>query len=165
MFLPGARGENPTTGGGWEGVGVKPDIAAPAADALKVALEKLGQKPSAANIDALSHVRLFTPRTTAQAGTEAAVRRLIEELRRGEPNYDLLAEGTAQLLRGGLASLHDLYTKLGAIESVTFVEVDLFGNSVYDVKLANGSVWLALTLTPDGKTALAGARLTSPPPK
>jgi hypothetical protein len=165
LFLPGGRGENPTTRGDWEGVGVKPDVAVPAADALKVALEQLGQKPSAADVEALSHARLFTPRTTPQPGSEAAVRRMIEDLRAGEPNYTLLAEGTAQLMRSGLAALHDLYTKLGAIESVTFVEVDLGGNSVYDVKLANGSVRVAIVLTADGKTALAGARLTSPPPQ
>lgn len=164
MFLPVGRGENPTTGGNWEGVGVKPDIAVPAADALKIALEQLGQKATATGIDALSQARLFTPRTTLQPGSEAAVRRLIEDIRGGNPDYDRLADGTAQTLRIGLPALHDLYTKLGAVESVTFVEVDLSGNTVYDVKLANGSVRLGVTLTPDGRTALGSAFVTSPPP-
>ena len=35
MFVPGGRGENPTTLTNWEGVGVKPDVAAPAANALR----------------------------------------------------------------------------------------------------------------------------------
>jgi len=160
MFLPVGRGRD----GDWEGVGVKPDITVPAADALKVALERLGQKPSAADIDALSSARLFTPRTTAQPGTDAAVRRLIEELERGEPNYNLLEDGTAQLVRGQLGILHDLYTRLGSIQAVTFAEVDPAGADVYDVRLANGSVRVALGLTPEGKTAIRDARVTTPPP-
>jgi hypothetical protein len=37
---------------------VTPDIAVPAADALKVALEQLGVSPKAADVDTLSEVRL-----------------------------------------------------------------------------------------------------------
>jgi hypothetical protein len=161
MFLPVGRPENRDDD--WEGVGVKPDIAVPAADALQVALQQLGQKPSAAGIDALSQTQLFTPRTTAQPGSEAAVRRVIEELRRGEPNYNLLAHSSAEFVRGQLAFLHDMFTKLGAVEAVTFVEVDLIGNSVYSVQLANGAVRAPITLTPDGRSALAGFRLTQAP--
>lgn len=36
-FTPQGRAVNPVTGGNWEGVGVKPDIPAPAADAVKAA--------------------------------------------------------------------------------------------------------------------------------
>lgn len=65
MFVPGGRGENPITGTNWEGVGVTPDIAAPAADALEVALEQLGVSPRAADVDALSEARLFEPQVAA----------------------------------------------------------------------------------------------------
>ena len=41
MFVPGGRARNPITGTNWEGVGVMPDVAVPAGDALKVALEQL----------------------------------------------------------------------------------------------------------------------------
>ena len=39
LRLPVARALNPITGGNWEGVGVQPDIPAPATEALEVALE------------------------------------------------------------------------------------------------------------------------------
>lgn len=64
MFTPGGRPVNPVTGTNWEGVGVKPDIAAPADEALKVALQELGQSPASGEIKALSEARLFEPRTT-----------------------------------------------------------------------------------------------------
>jgi len=66
MFLPSGRGENPTTGTNWQNVGVIPDVATPATDALKVALEQLGVSPQAANVEALSEARLFEPRATPQ---------------------------------------------------------------------------------------------------
>jgi catechol 2,3-dioxygenase-like lactoylglutathione lyase family enzyme len=66
MFLPSGRSENPTTGTNWQNVGVIPDIATPAADALKVALEELGESPQAANVDELSEARLFEPAATPQ---------------------------------------------------------------------------------------------------
>jgi catechol 2,3-dioxygenase-like lactoylglutathione lyase family enzyme len=68
MFVPTGRGENPTTGSNWQNVGVVPDVAVPAADALKVALEQLGVSPQAADVDALSEARLFEPRAPQVAG-------------------------------------------------------------------------------------------------
>jgi catechol 2,3-dioxygenase-like lactoylglutathione lyase family enzyme len=68
MFVPAGRGENPTTGTNWEGVGVTPDIAVPAADALKVALEELGVSPRSTDIAALSEARLFEPPAPQLAG-------------------------------------------------------------------------------------------------
>ena len=76
MFMPGGRGENPTTGTNWEGVGVKPDVAVPAADALKVALGLLGHATDK-KVEALSEARLFEPRKTANPLSEPTIRRSI----------------------------------------------------------------------------------------
>lgn len=54
--IPAGRAINPITGTNWEGVGVRPDVPAPAADALKTAqvaalkgvLADLGDKPAPA---------------------------------------------------------------------------------------------------------------------
>ena len=43
VFVPTGRAINPITKTNWEGVGVKPDVAAPAADALDVALRLASQ--------------------------------------------------------------------------------------------------------------------------
>jgi hypothetical protein len=158
MFVPGGRARNATTGTNWEGVGVKPDVAAPSPGALKVALERLGLAPTATEIDALSEARLFEPRSTPQPGAEAAVRRMSEENARGEPNYDLLSPEMAQATRTQLESLKTLFTSLGPIKSVTFVNVGPMGADVYDVEYANGSATWTIALTPDGKTAMAGVR-------
>ena len=44
-IVPFGRSENPVTKTNWEGRGVQPDVAAPASDALSLALRRLGHKP------------------------------------------------------------------------------------------------------------------------
>ena len=68
LFIPDGRPVNPVTKTNWEGVGVVPDIATPVEDALKVALERLGQKPATKDIEALLQAKLFQPRTTPYPG-------------------------------------------------------------------------------------------------
>lgn len=165
MFVPGGRGENPTTGTNWEGVGVKPDVAVPASDALKAALGLLGHTTDKTEIDALSEARLFEPRSTANPLSEPTIRRTADELARGEPNYDLLTPGMQEVTRQQLPQLQQRFQSLGAIESVTFVSVDAQGADAFDVKFANGGLRWTIVLTPDGKTAGAGIRpLEQPPP-
>lgn len=155
MFVPGGRAENPITKTNWEGVGVKPDINVPSDDALEVALERLGVSAADTDIDALSQARLFTPRTTAQPGTEAAVRRMSEENARGEPDYDLLVPQLADATRNQLPRLKEIFESLGAIESIEFIEVGPAGADVYEVHYANGALRWVIALAPDGKTAMA----------
>jgi len=164
VFMPAGRGENPTTGTNWEGVGVKPDVAVPAADALKTALGLLGQKTDKSEIEALSEARLFEPRKTANPLSEPTIRRTASELARGEPNYDLLTPGMQQVTRAQLAGLQQTFQSLGAIETVTFVEVDGQGGDAFDVKFANGGLRWSIVVLPDGKTASAGIRPLGPPP-
>jgi C-terminal processing protease CtpA/Prc len=61
IFVPIARAENPTTGTSWEALGVAPDVPAPAAFALQVALKKLGISSDFTQIADLSKARLFEP--------------------------------------------------------------------------------------------------------
>ena len=164
VFMPAGRGENPTTGTNWEGVGVKPDVAVPAADALKTALGLLGQKTDKSEIEALSEARLFEPRKTANPLSEPTIRRTASELARGEPNYDLLTPGMQQVTRAQLAGLQQTFQSLGAIETVTFVEVDGQGGDAFDVKFANGGLRWSIVVLLDGKTASAGIRPLGPPP-
>ena len=164
MFVPGGRGENPTTGTNWDGVGVKPDVAVPAADALKVALGLLGHVTDKTEIEDLSEARRFEPRSTANPLAEATIRRTADELARGEPSYDLLTPGMQEVTRQQLPQLERTFQSLGAIESVTFVEVGPQGGDVFDVKFANGALRWSIVLTPDGKTAGAGIRPLGPLP-
>jgi hypothetical protein len=162
MMLSSARTRNAVTGTNWEGVGVKPDVATAPADALKVALERLGQSPAASEIDALSQLRVFTPRSTAQPGGEAAVRRMSDENLRGEPNYDLMSPELGQATRTQLEGLKRLFTELGPVESVRFIEVGPQGADQYEVRYANGTAVWTILLDADGKTATAGVRRLPP---
>jgi hypothetical protein len=156
MFVPGGRARNPITGTNWEGVGVMPDVAVSSENALKVALERLGVSPAGIEIDTVSQSRVFQPRTTRQPGGEATVRRLSEELARGEPNYDLLSPQMADLTRQQLTVLKERFSSLGPVQSVTFVEVAPSGGDVYEVRYANGGLRWILSLGSDGKLASAG---------
>jgi hypothetical protein len=69
-----------------------------------------------------------------------------------------------QVTRAQLAGLQQTMQSMGAIESVTFVEVDAQGRDAFDVKFANGALRWTIALTPDGKTAGAGIRPLGPPP-
>ena len=156
MFIPGGRAMNPTTKTNWEGVGVVPDVAVSSENALKVALERLGVSRAAVDIDAVSQSRVFAPRTTPQPGGEATVRRVSEELARGEPNYDLLTPQMADVTRQQLPALKQRISSLGPVQSVTFVEVGPNGGDVYEVRYANGGLRWIISLTSDGKLANAG---------
>jgi catechol 2,3-dioxygenase-like lactoylglutathione lyase family enzyme len=102
MFLPSGRGENPTTGTNWQNVGVIPDIATPAADALKVALEELGESPQTANVDELSEARLFEPAAMPQlAGGPQPTGLVVGSGHYYSPIVDDLAEAVA-FYRDGL---------------------------------------------------------------
>src|SRR5688572_10157572 len=162
LMLSSARTENAITHTNWEGVGVKPDVVATTADALKVALERAGRSPTASAIDALSEARVFTPRSTAQPGADAAVRRMSDELLRGEPNYDLLSPELGQATRTQLEGLKRTFTELGPIASVKFLEVGPQGADNYEAQYANGKVAWTILLGPDGKTVTAGVRRLPP---
>jgi hypothetical protein len=155
LFMPFGRAENPITHTNWEG-GVKPDIPVPGADALKVALEKLGQKPSSGDIAALSLAQVFAPRTTAQPASEAAIRRTVDELARNQPNYEMMSPGMQQLTRAQLPGLNKLITDMGELKSLRFLAVGSGGMDSYEVVFANGTIMWSIALDEHGRTISAG---------
>jgi hypothetical protein len=62
IFVPDGRTYDPGTGQGWEGTGVAPDVAVPAADALAEALRRAGVKVDAA----AALAALSTPKVAAR---------------------------------------------------------------------------------------------------
>jgi hypothetical protein len=156
IFMPNGRPINPVTKTNWEGIGVIPDIATPVEDALKVALERLGQKPAEKDIDVLSQAKLVQPRTTPYPEGEAAIRRMVGELARGEPNYDLLTPGMADATRRQLSNLKETVSSLGELKTVRFMEIGPQGADVYDLTFANGSITWRIALNDAGKVAFSG---------
>jgi cyanophycinase len=93
-----------------------------------------------------------------QPGAEAALRRNIEELRLGEPKYDRMSAGLADVTRRQLPQLKARVAAMGALQAVSFKGVGPGGMDIYDVKFENGSSEWRIILAPDGKIDGVGVR-------
>ena len=153
-MIPFGRPENPITKTNWEGVGVQPDVAAAADDALKVALQRLGQAP-VAKIEAVSRDRVFTPRTAAQPGSERALRQLIAGYAEGKLDETIMTSEAAARLRQMLPQTRAALASLGALKSVRFLEADPIGANRYELSFERGTAIIALFLDPGGKIFFA----------
>lgn len=151
IFLPNGRPINAVTGTNWEGVGVIPEIQTPVDDALKAALEKLGEKPISGNIDALSIVRLFEPRTTATPGLEALARKIMEGDAKGEPAIDIITPGMAQAAGAQRDSLMKTYARLGPLKSLTYQGPAPNGGDTYLGVFEYNSRNISVSTGADGK--------------
>ena len=98
---------------------------------------------------------------TAAPGSEAALRRMIEELRLGKPNYDLMSSGLADATRQQLTQIRATLAPLGALQSLTFKGVGPGGADIYTAKFENGTLEYRIWLAADGKIDSANYR---PPP-
>ena len=92
----------------------------------------------------------------AAPGSEAALRRDIDELQRGEPKYELMSPGLADVTRRQLPQLKATLIQLGAVQSVAFKGVGPGGADIYEVKFEHGSTEWRITLESDGKIAGVG---------
>jgi hypothetical protein len=171
IFVPSGRAENPVTKTGWDGTGITPDVTVDEKQALAIAvLDVLGKRGDVAaaavkndltkqnDVDPLVKAHLLKFRTTALPGGAEALRRNLEELARGTPNYDLMSPDLANVTRAQLPMLQADISKLGAIKTVMFNHVGPAGLDVYDVTLANGAIQCGIFVTPDGKIASAWIR-------
>ena len=94
----------------------------------------------------------------AAPGSEAALRKLIEGVRTGKPDFDMMSAGLAAVTRQQLPQLQSAITQLGAVQSVTFKGVGPAGPDIYQVKFENGSAEWRIWMAPDGKVDSAGFR-------
>lgn len=78
-----------------------------------------------------------------------------DEIARGEPDYDLQTPQMAEATRSQLPVMQQRFSALGAIESVTFVEVAPNGLDVYEVHYANGGLRWLIALDDEGRTTMA----------
>ena len=84
-------------------------------------------------------------------GSGAALRKLIETVQAGKPDYDMMSAGLAAVTRAQLPQMQANFTKLGPIQSITFSAVGPAGPDIYQVKFENGSQEWRIWLSPDGK--------------
>jgi hypothetical protein len=98
---------------------------------------------------------------TATPGTEAALRRLIDGIISGKPNYDEMGAALADATRQQLESLQSGLAELHAVASVRFLGVDDRGNDVYSVRHENGASHWRIAL--DSKGTIVTAWVTPGP--
>jgi CubicO group peptidase (beta-lactamase class C family) len=95
---------------------------------------------------------------TAVPGSDVALRKMIEDLRLGKPDYDHMSAGLAAATRQQLPQLQSTLTQMGALQSVTFKGVGPGGADIYAVKFENGSLEYRIMLGAEGKVEMAAVR-------
>ena len=99
----------------------------------------------------------------ASPGSEATVRRLIEELRIGKPNYDLMSSTQARETRRQVTQHETTIAKLGALQTLTFKGVGPAGPNIYLATFEKGSLEWRVWLNLDGSVDVFRYRDVSPP--
>jgi hypothetical protein len=94
----------------------------------------------------------------AAPGSEAALRKLIEDARVGKPDYTTMSAGLAAVTRQQLPQIQSSLTKLGATKSVTFKGVGPAGPDIFEVQFEKGSQEWRIWLGADGKVESANFR-------
>jgi bla regulator protein BlaR1 len=99
----------------------------------------------------------------ASPGSEAAVRRLIEELRLGKPNYDLMSSALARETRQQITQEQAAIAKLGALQSLTFKGVGPAGPNIYQATFEKGVLEWRIWMNLDGNVDVFRYRAVAPP--
>jgi CubicO group peptidase (beta-lactamase class C family) len=95
-------------------------------------------------------------------GSEAALRRIIEELRLGKPNYDLLSSALAKETRRQITQHQTTIVTLGALQSLTFKGVGAAGPNIFLATFEKGSLEWRIWLSLDGSVDVFRYRAVSP---
>jgi bla regulator protein blaR1 len=95
---------------------------------------------------------------SANPGSEAALRRLIDGLIAGHPNYDEMSPVLAGATRQQLPKLQSLLAQLGPVQSVQFLGVGPQGEDVFIVKHEHGAMHWQIALDAKGTISTALVR-------
>jgi hypothetical protein len=135
--------------------------------ASQATLHQNGRDMTAKRMDDTDYKRLadaaaafekrFKDQTPAPGG-EAALRKMIEDIRLGKPDYDRMSPGLAAATRQQLPQLQSSITGLGGLQSITFKAVGPGGADVYTVKFEKGALEYRIWLAADGKVESANVR-------
>jgi CubicO group peptidase (beta-lactamase class C family) len=95
---------------------------------------------------------------TAMPGSDVALRKMIEDLRNGKPDYDHMSTGLAAATRQQLPQIQPMISQMGALQSLTFTGVGPGGADIYAAKFENGSLEYRIILGSDGNVEGAQVR-------
>jgi hypothetical protein len=90
-------------------------------------------------------------RTAPLPGSEDALRRYIDAVGRGEPNYDQMTPEVAAQTRQQLLLDQAILAKLGALRAMSFRGTTQIGNDIYMVHFANGTAEWRIGLVKEGR--------------
>jgi len=130
-------------------------------------LHQNGANMAAPRIDAASAQKIGAATAakiqsqTAAPGSEAALRRLIEGISTGKPNFAEMSPALADATRQQLPQLAAAMAHLGTVVSVEFRGVGNQGWDMYDVRQEHGSSQWRIALGADG--IITGALVTAGP--
>jgi CubicO group peptidase (beta-lactamase class C family) len=110
-------------------------------------LEDAAAKPIA---DALAIVNKSYREQRPLPGSEAALRRLIEDLTAGAPDYTRMSPEFATLVRGNLASFQKQLSSFGPISALVFQRVNDDGAAFYHVTWKQAAGDAGILLGPNG---------------
>jgi hypothetical protein len=96
-------------------------------------------------------VRSASRRTSPTPGSEDALRRYIDELRRGEPDYDRMTPEVAAETRRQLLLNQATLARFGALRAMSFRGVTALGSDIYIAHFANGSAEWRIGLVKQGR--------------
>jgi hypothetical protein len=95
--------------------------------------------------------RATARRRTPVSGSEESLRRYIDEVVSGQPNYERMTAEVAGETRRLLQLNQAILAKLGPLRAISFRGVSLIGNDVYTAHFANGSAEWRIGLVRDGR--------------
>jgi hypothetical protein len=78
------------------------------------------------------------------------LRQYIEAVARGVPDYDRMTPEIASYTRRQLPFNQAIFTRLGALRSMSFRAVSPMGSDIYIAHFANGSAEFRIALVKDG---------------
>jgi BlaR1 peptidase M56 len=95
--------------------------------------------------------RATARRRTPASGSEDSLRRYIDEVVSGQPNYERMTAEVAGETRRLLQLNRAILAKLGPLRAISFRGVTLFGSDIYTAHFANGSAEWRIALVRDGR--------------
>jgi hypothetical protein len=90
-------------------------------------------------------------RNTPAVGSEEALLRHLDGIRRGLPDYDRMTPEAANATRQQLSQQRAILAKLGALRVISFRNVGPTGNDLYTLRFAEGSITWQIGLAYDGR--------------
>jgi hypothetical protein len=90
-------------------------------------------------------------RTSQVAGSDKALRRHIDDIRRGSPNFDQMTPEAAAATRQYLSRRQAILGKFGELQAMTFRGVSPSGSDIYKVQFTNGAAEWHIGLLNDGR--------------